>query len=528
MRTRTITPVSRKTQSARRANRSSPDPGLLWQVLIVTLCLVGTGYFLFAERQVAGVWGYSLDDSWIYAVYAKNLATGQGYSFNPGEHVAGATGPLYVFLLAAIYLIFQDVVFPVKVLGILCFAASALIVFRTVRLIIPDRVAPAGIAGVLVAASPSLIWGSLSGMEIPEYLLLTCLGMYFYVARRWTLAVLMWGIGVWLRPEGLLLAFLGLVLRPGLTWKNSVKPALLLAVLVITYFAFNYSVGGWILPNSVKVAAKPGDGFFQNQWVMLTQCADLWTGSLGVRRLAMHAALLLPAMLVGAVVVLKRWPVLVAYFVLFPAALAMFRAWGGQFGRYIAHTVPFGLVLAAVGIDYAMRRATPTRYTAGILVVGMLCLGWQVHAARKVGIIHGWNVQNIDGMHRWTADALRRATTPGDTIAVNDVGAIGYFSGCYVVDLVGLVSEKRSFPDYLTTYRPQYMIAFPDWFQDFAAIDSATDNIVFYSGDSTYKYSPFLGVRLKRNTISSRNTIYLYERMGRNEVGIGQVPLVVH
>jgi hypothetical protein len=185
-----------------------------WQVLIVALCLIGTGYFLFAERQVAGVWGYSLDDSWIYAVYAKNLATGQGYSFHPGEHVAGATGPLYVFLLAAIFLIVRDVVLPVKILGILCLAASALLVFHTVRKIVPDRLALAGVAGALVAASPTLLWGSLSGMEIPEYLLLTCLGIYFYVARRWTLAVLMWGLGVWLRPEGLLLALLGLCFGP--------------------------------------------------------------------------------------------------------------------------------------------------------------------------------------------------------------------------------------------------------------------------------------------------------------------------
>ena len=499
-----------------------------WQALIVVLCLLGTGYLLFAEQKVAGVWGYSLDDSWIYAVYARNLATGQGYSFNPGEHVAGATGPLYVFLLAAIYLIFHDVVFPVKILGILCFTASALIIFRTVRLIVPDRLLPAGLAGVLVGLSPPLIWGSLSGMEIPEYLLLTCLGMYFYVARRWTLAVLMWSLGVWLRPEGILLASLGLVLRPGIHWRNTIKPAVVFGVLVAAYFIFNYTVGGWILPNSVKIAARPGGGFFQNQWTMITQCADLWAGSLGVRNFAMHLALLLPAILVGSVLLLKRWPLLVAYFVLFPIALAMFRAWGGQFGRYIAHTVPFGMVLAAAGIDYAARRILPGRYAAGVLVVGLLCVGWQVHTARRIGIFHGWNVQNIEEMHRWIAEATRKATSPGDTIAVNDVGAIGYFSGCYVVDLVGLVSEKRSFPDYLTTYRPKYMIIFPDWFQDFAAIDSATDNIVFYSGDSTYKYSPFLGVRLKRNTISSRNTKYLYERMGKDEVGIARVPLVVH
>ena len=101
--------------------RSQPGGGrelLSWQLWIIALGFVGAAYLLFAERKVAGVWGYSLDDSWIYAVYARNLATGQGYSFNPGEHVAAATGPLYVFLLAGLYVLARDVVLPAKLLGV--------------------------------------------------------------------------------------------------------------------------------------------------------------------------------------------------------------------------------------------------------------------------------------------------------------------------------------------------------------------------------------------------------------------------
>lgn len=521
-------PKHSRPAPARLRGPAVPGPAL-WYALILSFVLAGAIYLLWAERQVAGVWGYSLDDSWIYAVYARNLATGQGYSFNPGEHVAAATGPLYVFLLAAIYLIFRDVVLPAKIFGVLCFAASAMVVFHTVRRILPDRMLPAGIAGLLVAASPPLLWGSLSGMEIPQYLLVSCLGMYFYVAGRWTPAVLMWSLGVWLRPEGLLLAGMGLVLRPAITWRNSVRPAIALALVVGSYFLFNLAMGGWILPNSVNVAARAGGGSpIQNQWIMVTQLADLWGGSLGVRRLATHLALLVPAILVGCIVLWRRWPALAAFWILFPMALAVVRALGGQFSRYLVPLVPFGMVLAIAGIDRTMRRVPPRGYAAGMLVVGLLCLGWQIHMVRRIGILHGWNVQNIEGMQRWIANATARATSPGDTIAVNDVGAIGYFSGCYVVDLVGLVSEQRSFPDHLTTYRPKYLIIFPDWFQQFASIDSATDNIVFYSGDSTYKYSPFLGVRLKRNTISSRNTMYVYERMGRNETGVRTVPLVVH
>ena len=59
-------------------------------------------------------------------------------------------------------------------------------------------------------------------------------------------------------------------------------------------------------------------------------------------------------------------------------------------------------------------------------------------------------------------------------------------------------------------------------------MDWKTNQVVFYDPDSIYKYSPFLGVRLRKNTISSRNTMYLYERMPKAETGMSRVQLVVH
>src|SRR5258705_3287771 len=498
------------------------------EVAIVLIVLAGSGWFLFAEHGIAGRWGYSLDDSWIYAVYARNLATGQGYAFNPGEHVAGATGPLYVFILALISLLFHDVVLPAKALGIISLAASGIVVFRTVRRACPDsKVAPL-VAGALVAGSPPLIWGALSGLEIAEYLLLACLGIYWYVRERWPLAILCWSLGVWLRPDGLLLVLFGLVLRPKLSVKNSIGPVCVAGVIVGTYLLFNHAVGGSLLPNSVKVGAKATGGVLENQWLMFKEFADEWGVSLRSGRVGFHSPLLLPAIVVGSVIMVRRWPAFVAYLFGFSVCLALYRPWGGQFGRYIVYIVPFGIVLGVIGLDYISRRALGERYAIGIAVLGLLCLTWQGYDARKVGISHGWNVQDINDMHRFVAESTRKATSPGDTIAVNDVGAIGYFSGCYVLDLVGLVSPQRSFPDDLRDYKPKYMIIFPDWFQAFAAVDWKTNQVVFYDADSTYKYSPFLGVRLRKNTISARNTMYLYERMPKAESGTSHVQIVVH
>ena len=512
---------------ARGAEPKTP-PVAIWQPAVIILAvLIGAAWFLAAEHEIAGQQGFPLDDSWIYATFARNLATGHGYSFNPGEQIAGATGPLYVFVLALLYLIFRDVIWPAKVLGILCLCASSLVLYRAVHRILPgSRFAPL-LAGLLLALSPPLLWGSLAGLELPLYLLVACMGIDFYVREKWTLAVLCWALGVWLRPDGLFLVLLGLFVRPKISIRNFIAPVITAGFIIAAYFAFN-SVGCLlILPIAVGVNAHLSLNAGGSYSCMLKQWADLW-GLSGKGRVGLHAPVLLAGLLVGSYFSLRRWPALVAYCVLFPFAFALSGASGGQFARYIVYVVPFGILLAMVGFDWAAGRLLRRQAIAGLIVLGFACLAWEAYAARKAGIGYGWNVENINGMQRFIAEATRKATSPGDTVAVNDVGAMGFFSDCYVVDLVGLVSPQRRFPESLRLYRPKYMAIFPDWFEKFATIDWKTDQVVFYDADSTYKYSPFLGVGLKRNTISSRNTMYIYERMGRDETGVRRVPIVAH
>jgi hypothetical protein len=416
----------------------------LWESAALALVvLFGALWFLSAERDIAGRRGFPLDDSWIYATFARNLATGHGYSFNPGESIAGATGPLYVFVLALFYLIFHDVVWPAKVLGIFCLGASSLVTYQTARRILPgERLAPF-LAGLLVAMSPTLLWGSLTGLELPVYLLLACVGLNFYVREQWTLAVIFLALGVWLRPDGLFLVLLGLLLRPKISLKNSVAPLIAAAAVVGAYFGFNEIVGGQILPSSVGVKAHAGMNLGAGEWVMLKHWADLW-GLSDRGRVGHHAPFLLAAMAVGAFLSLRQWPALVAYALLFPFVFAAFGSSPGQFDRYIAYVVPFSVLLAVVGLDRVAHRVLRQRALATVVIFGIVCVGWEAYAARIAGIGYGWNVQNINGMQRHIAEDAHKVMAPGDTIAVNDVGAMGFFSGCYVVDLRVLFPPSAS------------------------------------------------------------------------------------
>ncbi len=49
-----------------------------------------------------GSWSFPIDDAYIYANYARALAAGQPFQYNPGEISGGVTGPAWMILTAAV------------------------------------------------------------------------------------------------------------------------------------------------------------------------------------------------------------------------------------------------------------------------------------------------------------------------------------------------------------------------------------------------------------------------------------------
>ena len=152
------------------------------------------------------------------------------------------------------------------------------------------------------------------------------------------------------------------------------------------------------------------------------------------------------------------------------ALLAPYRGPGFQEGRYSTQLLPLALVVLAVGLGGVIerrRRAVPALWLA-------LALWALVPAAQR----YAWGVQNIDAMQvrlgRWVdANLPRRAR-----LAVNDIGAIAYFSRREVFDLMGLVTPEilpyrrqgeEGIVRFVGEVCPDYVIVFPAWFPQLTA-----------------------------------------------------------
>ena len=481
-------------------------------LLLAGLVLASAALFLAREKEIARFWGFALDDSWIHATIARNLAEGRGFAFNPGEHVAGSTAPLYTLLLAALYAVFRDPVWPAKILGVFCQCASGILVYFAMLRLDPKGVAKAFVAAILVALSPALLWASLSGMEIPLYLLFVCLGLYFYARESRLAATLSWAVGVWVRPDGIFLVALDLVTTRRDLWRRMAA----VAAVVALFLGFNLAAGGTMFPQTVGAKAHLGFLPVARTWNLLREWGALWGLPYRSADELEHPFVLLPALLFGAALTFRKRPLLALYAIGLPIALSLFRDQSGSAKRYILYVVPFGMMLAATGIERAaalVSRAHPERALA---VIAAAILIWQGAYVIHKAEIYAWNVQNINFMQRRLGELAGLVTKPEDRIATNDIGAIGYFSRRPIVDLMGLVTPLEPLPRALSTHRPALMVIFVDWFKDFAVYDSTLDTFTFYDADSTHKYMVVAGVELSRNTICGKDQMLMFKRLDRN------------
>lgn len=109
-------------------------PQLVWWV--------GAGVIVAAGLLLFGTfWG----DSTIYLPYARSIAHGDFFSYNPGEFSSGSTSPLWAALLAIPYLLGADV-WGAKLLSLLCCLAAFAVLVRLVRAVV------GGVSAAAIAA----------------------------------------------------------------------------------------------------------------------------------------------------------------------------------------------------------------------------------------------------------------------------------------------------------------------------------------------------------------------------------------
>ena len=400
---------------------------------------------------------YLTDDTFIHLQYARNLATGHGLVFNPGERVYGCTSPLWVALLADGMALGFNGLHVARVLGFLATLWSVALFLQLMRrnLQTPALCAAATVAW---AGHAWMLRWSLSGMETPLAVALVLAGFVaFTEGKTWGARPVrtgaLWALAALTRPEAaLLLGLWGVFLlvdtdsRPGL--RRLVFGALPPLAIYGAWLLFARFYFGTMLPQTLmaKAAGPAGlDVQMENLWrqvkivgatdglmaallvlALLAGGASVWTK----RPLTQRAQRLLPwvwVVLVPVLYVGRGVPVLSRYLLPLLPVLSWLGWRAGECWslgasptpRTVRRTVVLGTALAALVLlqNLAVYRG------AVLPQVRSFSAGLQ-------GSLVPWG--------RW----LREHTPERSAIATPDIGALGYFSRRRIVDLAGLVTPQ--------------------------------------------------------------------------------------
>lgn len=476
--------------------------------LVAALHAAAAVVFLLRERLIAGTAGFPLDDSWIHLHFARNLAEGQGFAYNPGVPVAGSSAPLWTLLLGGVFALAGAHPLLAKVVGAVAGAGAAVLAARLARAWTDDRLL-AMAAGALTALAGPLVWGSLSGMEVSLAALLVTGAVLAHATGRDTLAALLAALAIPARPEAVLLAPLLWAAGPR-TLRRALLWAALLAAAVGPWVAFNFATTGRPLPAPASAKVEGGlVGYLTGAREPLAE-ALLWRPGRFVAdyaRWLVSVDALLPLLLLPGLWTLgrrfgTRALLPAAVLVLHPlgmAWLAPFRGPSFQEGRYAIHLLPLAAAVAMAGLG-ALRAGRVRRAGAALVVAAALLVLWP--AAGR----YGWAVQNIEAMQVELGRWVDRHTPREARLALNDVGAIAYVSRREVIDVMGLVTPaiiphrrdgEAGVLRYLERACPDYLIVFPDWFPELTRRRDL--------------FAPVHGVRLARNTVAGADEMVVHE-----------------
>ncbi len=433
--------------------------------------------------HAATFWHQVNDDAFITFRYARNLAAGLGPYYNPGEHVEGFTNPLLMLQLsAAIALLGPDAVVTVaRIIGVLSGGVAILAAWWLARAAL--RSAPtlrttaaslAWLAGGLVATNAAFALNSTSGLETIQFSAILTLAVVVLAAEagggRFLGCALLLGLAVWSRPEGGLVAA-GVLAAQGLlagrAWRAVLRDAAIVALFAATLLGLRLVLfdGEW-LPNTYF--AKRGGFAGVSAGAYLGEYTWFHLGG----PLALLAVIpLLPGVSPPAV---RRLLAPAAIVVAAGVAICLLVGADWMLGfRFLVPYAPLWSALAITGLGLlAARLAVRPALVAvvGLALISGIWLGQQqVRADRYVPWVSTRAVGYRNGHHAlatWLAAEVR----PGETVALMDIGIVGYHCPLLRIrDISGLTDrtiakapggflDKRFPPEEVLDQRPAFLV----------------------------------------------------------------------
>ncbi len=218
-----------------------------------------SGYVLYLGL-VTGVIYFSLsqrfyDDPFITYRYARNLANGIGFVYNPAQRVLSTTSPLHVILLAGLSFLWSDFPRLANLIGAFSLACGGLLLWKLAQ---TWGVPSSGrVALALYPTFPLLL--STLGSEAPLYLAFCLACIVCYAQKKYSLSGLFAALASLTRPDGMVV--FSLLAIHYLIWVKRTIPWRALALFlapILAWALFSWQYFGSPLPATLLAKQYQG------------------------------------------------------------------------------------------------------------------------------------------------------------------------------------------------------------------------------------------------------------------------------
>jgi len=436
---------------------------LKWKKCYSALLLI----FLVYALQVYHYCDFTIDDAYITARYARNAALGYGLVYNVGQRVMGYTSLLPVLLEALAYRFGADGVGLAKAIGVVSGLAVIGATIRLGSVVFGEGPRNPGIlAAGFLAAYPYLPMSAVMGLETNLFAFLILFSVLVFAdgmdssgwspSRHMALACLLF-LATLCRPEGMGFAAILLVTQAALrylrrrsgrdhvasgvfgtfrVWTWSLTYVVLL-LLVVTWLWWYY---GSPVPNTF--VAKTAAGFSLAKYVNGAGYISTWFNSAS---LVLTVPLVLWPFIAGSS---SKRSVLLGGMCGFFGGYVVYVGGDWMPGyRFLLPILPLYLLLTSDGLLALWRvlsgqlghiSVLARNILAAIVMVALFGTGYRDYF-RELDDYVSERAVGYTEAHFYIGQWLQQNASPGDSVALMDIGIIGLLSELQVVDFVGLV-----------------------------------------------------------------------------------------
>ena len=404
-------------------------------------------YFGYLWRE------YQLDDALIYLRYIKNFQEGHGLVYNPGERFNGLTSPFFTFVMLLTSFFYGNLQILSVVISTLFLLATA---YFSAKLF--ARFWYGMLITSILIVSFKYFYTTI-GMETTLFLFLMVLSLYLYKLNSDFVVITLALLAI-TRMEGIFLA-LPLGIDYLIRHKKIPKPIFVLSAILILVLPFLFNkwyYGDFLAATGSAKIGQGKSGFWGYGWIFL-QVDSLFIFFSNWRSIA-YALLALAG---WGILLLRKNRIAILALIFILLLLGFYGLLNiPNYHWYYAPFFLFTLIFASFAIEWILLKIGQVKwFSVKAVAVFVLMLSMGMYFKNTLPWEGGSRHENYAQIGLW----LKAHTPPNASVAMVEVGTIGWYADRQIIDILGLTNPynahyigKGDADSWPIHYQPDYIL----------------------------------------------------------------------